>query len=294
MLKLVLLMATLVFSSTSLLAQARAPKKIFISVDMEGITGVVSSQQSGNSGSDYNAFRRVMTEEVNAAIEAAIAAGADTFRVSDAHGNKQNVLPELLHPRAELVRGDPRPLGMMQGIDATFDAAMFIGFHAMAGTPNAVLDHTMTGGIYNLRLDGKPMSEGTFNAAVAGAFNVPVIFISGDRAAVQQLKEFVGDVETAAVKEGVEEATITVSPERGRSMIREGVTRAMQRFAQFKPYKAQGPHRIEIDFSSESAATLAGWVPTITRTSPRSVAFDAKDMSEAMRLTRLLAIYVRP
>jgi D-amino peptidase len=294
MLKNILFAAILGCFACTLFAQQRTPRKIFISVDMEGITGVASSQQSGNAGSDYNAFRRIMTEEVNAAIEAALAAGAETFRVSDAHGNKQNILPELLHPRAELVRGDPRPLGMMQGIDATFDAAIFIGFHAMAGTPNAVLDHTMTGGIYNLRLDGKPMSEGTFNAAVAGSFNVPVIFISGDRAAVQQLKEFVGDVETAAVKEGVEEATITVSPERGRTMIREGVTRAIQRFSQFRPYKVTGPHRVEIDFSSESATTLATWVPGVSRTSPRTVAFDAKDMSEAMRLTRLLAIYVKP
>ena len=102
------------------------PKKIFISVDMEGITGVVSSQQSGSSGRDYPTFRRIMTEEVNAAIGAALRMGAETILVCDAHGNKQNILPELLHPAARLVRGDPRPLGMMQGLDETFDAAMFI------------------------------------------------------------------------------------------------------------------------------------------------------------------------
>lgn len=280
--------------ASAALAQTRQPRKIFISVDMEGITGVVSNQQSGNTGADYSATRRIMTEEVNAAIEAALAAGATTVLVSDAHGNKQNLIPELLHPRAEVVRGDPRPLGMMQGLDNTFDGVMFIGYHAMAGTPDAVLDHTMNGRIYNLKLAGRPMSEGTFNAALAGAMNVPVIFASGDRAAVDQIKEVVGDLETVAVKSGLQESTISVSPERGRQMIRDGVKRAFERFSQFRPFKSPAPHRVEIEFASEAQAAVAAWVPGVTRPNARTVLFQTPDMAEAVRMTRLLAIYVSP
>ena len=293
MLKRVLTLAMMTLLAATLSAQD-GPRKIFISVDMEGITGVVSSQQSGSSGRDYETFRRIMTEEVNAAIKAALRMGAETILVCDAHGNKQNILPELLHPAARLVRGDPRPLGMMQGLDETFDAAMFIGYHAWAGTSDAVLDHTMNSRIYDLRLDGNQMSEGTFNAALAGSLGVPVIFVSGDRAAVDQIREFVGDVEGAVVKEGVEQATISVSPERALEMIDQSVERAMRRYGDFKPYSARAPHTVEIDFSSEAQAGMASWVPSVSRVTPRSVRFSVDNMLDAMRMTRLLAIYVSP
>ena len=293
MLKRILGLTLLALVPTILFAQD-GPSKIFISVDMEGITGVVSSQQSGSNGRDYQTFRRIMTEEVNAAIKAALRMGAETILVCDAHGNKQNILPELLHPAARLVRGDPRPLGMMQGLDETFDAAMFIGYHAWAGTSDAVLDHTMNGRIYDLRLDGNQMSEGTFNAALAGSLGVPVIFVSGDRAAVDQIREFVGDVEGAVVKEGVEQATISVSPERALEMIDQSVERAMRRYSDFKPYSARAPHTVEIDFSSEAQAGMASWVPSVSRVTPRSIRFSVDNMLDAMRMTRLLAIYVSP
>lgn len=116
--------------------------------------------------------------------------------------------------------------------------------------------------------------------------------MSGDRAAVDQIREVVGDLESAPVKHGLQEATISVSPERGQQMIREGVTRAIRRISQFKPYKPSAPHRVEIDFSAESQAALATWVPSITRTAARTIAFAARGMAEAMKLTRLLVIYV--
>ena len=191
--------------------------KVFISVDMEGITGVSSREDTGSSGSQYQYFRKVMTREANAAIEGALAAGATEVVVRDSHGSKTNLLPEELNRNAVLVRGlDPGPKNMMLPIDESFDAAIFIGYHAKAGTPDAILEHTSNGNVLDFSINGVSLPEGGYNALIAGLYNVPVVFVAGDKAVCQQIKGLVGDIETVAVKEAIGPVAVNLHPEVAR------------------------------------------------------------------------------
>jgi D-amino peptidase len=175
--------------------------KIYISADMEGVVGAVTGEQLGPGGFEYERFRQFMTDEVNAAIDAARAAGATEFLVSDSHGNGQNLLIEQLPDDVMIVRSWPRPLGMMEGIDETFDGVIFIGYHASTANTRGVRAHTMSSAnITGLRLNGIEMTEGSMNAAIAGHFGVPVILVSGDDAAVAENQVIIGDIEGAVVK----------------------------------------------------------------------------------------------
>src|SRR4030095_14259847 len=175
--------------------------KIYISADMEGVVGVVTGEQLGPQGFEYFRFREFITQEVNAAIEAAFEAGATEVVVSDSHGNAQNLLIEKLPKNILLVRGFPRPLTMMQGIDETFDGVIFIGYHSSTTNPSGVRAHTFSSArLADVRLNNVSMSEGSFNAAIAGHFNVPVIMVSGDDAAVKEVSSVVGNIEGAIVK----------------------------------------------------------------------------------------------
>jgi D-amino peptidase len=160
--------------------------RVYVSVDMEGIAGVVHESQTDPTNpvfaSEYGRFRRLMTAEANAAVDGALAAGATKIVVNDSHWFMRNLLAEELNPAAELVSGDPKPRSMVQGIEASFDAALFIGYHARAGTGNAILDHTYADRIHEVRLNGKPVGELGINAAFAGIHGVPVALVSGDAA----------------------------------------------------------------------------------------------------------------
>src|SRR5262247_543171 len=181
----------LALSASMAFAQA-GPRKIFISVDMEGISGVVQPSQLGPDGFEYQRAREWMTGEVNAAIAGIRASGPAEILVCDSHGNAQSILIDKLPDDVRIVRGFPRPLEMMQGIDDTFSAAVFIGYHASEWTADAVRGHTISSArLLGVRLNGSEVSEGIFNAAVAGQFGVPVAFISGDRLAVTQLQHAV-------------------------------------------------------------------------------------------------------
>src|SRR2546423_12729794 len=160
--------------------------RVYISVDMEGIAGVVHESQTDPTtpafAAEYGRFRRLMTAEANAAVEGALAAGATRVLVNDSHWFMRNLLAEELHQAAELVAGYPKPRSMVQGIDEPegFDAALFVGYHARAGTRNAILDHTYADRIYEVRLNGKPVGELGHNAALAGEHYVPVALMCGD------------------------------------------------------------------------------------------------------------------
>src|SRR5207249_7034566 len=229
------LMLVLLAAST----QAPRARKIFISVDMEGITGVVQPAQLGPDGFEYQRAREWMTAEVNAAIQGARDAGPADIVVCDSHGNGQSVLIDKLPDDVQIVRGFPRPLEMMQGIDASFAAVLFIGYHASEWTADAVRGHTISSArLLGVRLNGMEVSEGIYNAALAGHFGVPVAFISGDRLAVSQLQKVVPGAEGAVVKEpyGYHSAQ-TVTPARGQALIRDGVKRAMAKLGSMPPYR---------------------------------------------------------
>jgi D-amino peptidase len=233
--------------------------KVLMSVDMEGIAGVVTSSECSASGPDYNRFRRIMTEEANAAIKAALDAGATEIVVRDGHGSARNILPDLLNEKAKLVRGwSGGPLGMVEGIDETFDALLFIGYHAKAGTPNGIIAHTMSGNVVDLTINGTSLPEAGVNALIAGHFDVPVIFLSGDLAIVEQAQDLFGDIETVATKDGIGRAELGKHPLVAQREIYEGVARAFARLGSFQPYKYQAPYTMDLRVRREPEEMYPG------------------------------------
>jgi D-amino peptidase len=258
--------------------------KVFISVDMEGVCGVIHWEEVSRNGKDYDLFRKLMTEETNAAVEGALAAGATEVLVRDSHGSARNILPHLLHPEANLIRDwSGGPLSMMEGIDESFDAVLFIGYHARANTPNAVLDHTMSGTLYEVTVNGKKMPEAGINALIAGYFGVPVVLVAGDQAVCQQTSELLGEVTTVAVKQGIGGAARMMTPASARELIRQGAEQALNRLENFKPYKMSTPYTMVVTFKDEQRAENASWIPGAKRISSNSVSFTSSRWMEILK-----------
>jgi D-amino peptidase len=275
---------------TTSIAQPR-PRKIFISVDMEGITGVVQPAQLGPEGFEYQRAREWMTGEVNAAIAGIVDSGPAEIVVCDSHGNGQSLLIDKLPDDVRIVRGFPRPMEMMQGIDESFAAAVFVGYHASEWTPGAVRSHTISSArLLGVKLNGMEVSEGIYNAALAGQFGVPVAFISGDRLAVTQLQKIVVGAEGAIVKEpyGYHSAQ-TVTPARGQAMIRDGVKRAMAKLGSLQPYRIRMPVDLEVGFKLTIDAERASFVPGLSRSDAHSVKGTFADMVQITKLLQVIA-----
>lgn len=277
---IVILFAALAAAVTSAQAQGL---KVFISVDMEGITGVVNWEDVSRTGKDYDYFRRVMTLETNAAVEGALAAGATEIVVRDSHGSARNILPELLNPRARLLRDwSGGPLVMMEGIDETFDAVIFIGYHAKAGTPDALLDHTSSGNVTDVSINGVSLPEAGYNALIAGNFGVPVVFVAGDRAICNQVQALFGTVETVAVKEGIGSAALTLHPEVSHAQIRAGVERALSNLSRFKPYDLGAPYTLVLTMKDEVVVYNGSFYPGAERTGEWELTFTADNIIDIM------------
>ena len=269
--------------------QARAMRKIFISVDMEGIAGVVQPAQLGPDGFEYAKAREWATGEVNAAILGARAAGATEFVVCDSHGNAQNLLIDQLPDDVRVVRGFPRPLEMMQGIDETFDAVLFIGYHASEWTAGAVRSHTMSSAkLLGIKLNGQEVMEAVFNAAIAGHFGVPVIFMSGDRLAVTQFQKTIPSVEGVVLKEpyGFHSA-MTVTPAKARQLIRDGVARALGKSGA-QAFRVKTPIDLEVGFKLTPDAEKAAFVPGLSRVDAHTVRGTFADILQISRLMQIL------
>ena len=288
----ILLLLLLFAVAASVEAQVKR-MKIYISADLEGVVGAVSGDQLSPAGFEYQRFREFMTQEVNAAIEAAFAAGATEITVSDSHGNAQNLLIEKLPKNVLLVRGFPRPLVMMQGIDETFDGVIFLGYHSSTTNPSGVRAHTFSSArLAEVRLNDVPMSEGSFNAAIAGHFNVPVIMISGDDAAVKEVTSVIGDIEGAVVKwnYGFHSAK-TMMPEAAYALIREKVTKAVGRIKDFKPYRVKTPVQLDVRFKNYRPSELLSYLSIVQRTDAHSIRFSGKDMVETSKFVEFIMTY---
>ena len=267
--------------------------KIYISADMEGVVGAVSGEQLSPAGFEYQRFREFMTQEVNAAIDAAFEAGATEITVSDSHGNAQNLLIDKLPKSILLVRGFPRPMMMMQGIDETFDGVIFLGYHSSTSNPSGVRAHTFSSArLTDVRLNNTSMSEGSFNAAIAGHFDVPVIMVSGDDAAVKELGSVVGEIEGAVVKwnYGFHSAK-TMMPEAAYALIREKVKTALDRIKDFKPYKPRTPVQLDVRFKSYRPAEVLSYLSIVERTDAHSIRFIGKDMIETSKFLEFILSY---
>jgi D-amino peptidase len=284
--------ALIVLPVLIVLGQAQpTPRKIFISVDMEGISGVVQPAQLGPDGFEYQRAREWMTGEVNAAIAGIHDAGAAEIVVCDSHGNGQSVLIDKLPDEVRIVRGFPRPLEMMQGIDDSFAAAMFIGYHGSEWMTDAVRSHTISSArLLGVKLNGLEVSEGIFNAALAGHFGVAVALISGDRLAVTQLQKLVPAAEGVIVKEpyGYHSA-MTVTPARGQALIREAAKRAMTKLGSLQPYRVTTPVALEIGFKLTLDAERAAYVPGLQRADAHNVKGSFRDLVEITRLLQVVA-----
>jgi D-amino peptidase len=289
---LVVMVVVLAIGGTSA-GYAQQKLKIYISADMEGIAGVVSGEQLGPSGFEYQRFREFMTQEVNTAIDAAFKAGATEILVSDSHGNGQNLLIEKLPKSVTIVRSWPRPLMMMQGIDASFDGAIFIGYHTSTTNPEGVRAHTMSSAnLADVRLNGISVPEAGLNAAIAGHFNVPVLMISGDDAICKEAAALLGNIETAVVKwaYGFHSAR-TLTPEAACDLIREKVTKAVSRLQELKPYKVKTPIQFEVRFKNYRPSEVLSYLSIIERTDAHSIKFVAKDMVEVSKFFEFILTY---
>jgi D-amino peptidase len=267
--------------------------KIYISSDMEGVVGVVTAEQLGPQGFEYQRFREFMTQEVNAAIEAAFAAGATEIVVSDSHGNGQNLLIEKLPKNILLVRSWPRPLMMMQGIDETFAGAIFLGYHSGTTNQQGVRAHTISSArLADVRLNNISVPEAGINAAIAGHFNVPVIMISGDDVAVKETAALLGDVEGAVVKlaSGFHSAK-TLMPEAAYQLIREKVQKAIGRIKDFKPYKLATPIKLDVRFKNYRPSEVLSYLSIVERTDAHSIRFTGKDIIEVSKFLEFIITY---
>ncbi|MEE2649260.1 MAG: M55 family metallopeptidase [Acidobacteriota bacterium] len=269
--------------------------KIYISADFEGVTGVVTGEQLGPDGFEYGRFREFMTGEVLAAIEGARAAGAGEILVSDSHGNGQNLLIDRFGEDVKIVRSWPRALTMMEGIDDSFDGAIFIGYHAGTTNPEGVRAHTMSSAtLTDIRINDYSSNETIWNAAVAGNFGVPVIMVSGDDATAAEAKARLGDIETAVVKwaHSFHSAT-TLTPKAGQAAIRQTAERAVRRLlaGEIDPYLVQTPVAITVRFKHYQPSQILAYLQMFERIDAHAVRYNAADMEEAARTLVFLRNY---
>ncbi|HXG64746.1 MAG TPA: M55 family metallopeptidase [Blastocatellia bacterium] len=291
--KVCLALLTFVICIPAVSSAQQRKLKLYISADMEGVVGAVTGDQLGPTGFEYARFREFMTQEVNTAIQAAFEAGATEIVVGDSHGNGENLLIEKLPKNVTVVRSWPRPLGMMQGIDETFDGVIFLGYHTSTTNKEGVRAHTFSSArLADVRLNNVSVPEAGVNAAIAGHFNVPVIMVSGDDAVVKEVTALLGDVEGAVVKwaYGFHSAR-TLTPEAAYDLIREKVKKAIGRIKDFKPYKIKTPVQLDVRFKNYRPSEVLSYLPIVERTDSHSIRFIGKDIIEVSKFMGFLTNY---
>lgn len=254
--------------------------KVFISVDIEGITGVTSWSETTLGNSDYSQFAEQMTKETVAACEGAISMGAKEIFVKDAHDSARNIDITKLPRCAKLSRGwTNTPDSMVAGLDETFDAAIFIGYHSAAGTDGSPLAHTMNLGNNYMKVNGKKASEFVINSYLAADYGVPVVFVSGDEMLCDKAKEFNPGIETLAVKEGLGGATVSINPDLACDLIKEGVINGLKRIESCKiaiPEKFE----VEINYKEHKEAKHASFYPGVSQVDSHTVRYTAGSVKE--------------
>jgi D-amino peptidase len=289
----VLLLVALTGTLVPISGQQPRKLKVHISVDMEGVGGTVTAEQLGPTGFEYGRFREFMTREALAAVEAAKASGATEIVVADSHGNGQNHLIEQFPADVRIIRSWPRRLGMVAGVDDNVDAAIFIGYHAGTNNTTGVRAHTFSSAnLTRVAVNGVNVTEGSWNAAIAGQFGVPVVMMSGDDAAIAEVRKAVGNIEAAETKRtlGFHSAS-TLTPQASSALIGQRVRAALGRLTEFKPYRVQSPVTVEVSFKSYLPAEILAYLPLFERTDSHSVRFRAKDMVEASMIMNFIGEY---
>ncbi len=257
--------------------------KVLVSVDMEGISGIVDGSMTGRDQPDYEKGRALMAGDVNAAIEGILELGEAEVVVSDGHGSMTNIPPEDLNEAAVLVRGTPKPLSQVAGLEEGFDAAVFIGYHSKKGTRLGVLSHTYSGRVVDsLTVNGMEIGETAMNAALAGRYGVPLVFVSGDLAVTKEAEELNTKIRTVAVKEAVSRtAARCINPKRARELIKDGVAEALKDRGSIEPFTFEPPIEMEVRYANALMADAVEFMPSAERVDGRTVRFVLDDYLKA-------------
>jgi len=277
-------------------AEAQA-RRVYISVDMEGISGISGSDQLAAGQPEYGRSRKLMADDANAAIRGAFAGGATEVLVNDSHGSQRNLLPEDLDPRARLISHSFKRHGMMEGLDGTFDAIVFVGYHAKAQAPRGLFAHTGSGVVRDLRINGRSVGEIGMNAALAAWHGVPVIAITGDDTAIEEMKGVTPGARGVVVKRAINTRAVELVPlEQARRDI-EAATRAA--VAAVTPASRPAPdrppqYRVELQYNNFTYPEIATAFSDIEAIAPDTVAFTRPTMPEAYRLIRVLYRFINP
>jgi D-amino peptidase len=272
-------------------------KRVYISVDMEGISGISGSDQTSAGGSEYGRSRKLMAADANAAIAGAFAGGATEVVVNDSHGGQRNLLPEDLDPRASLISHSFKRHGMMEGLDETFDAVIFIGYHAKAQAPRGLFAHTGSGVVRDLRINGESVGEGGMNALLAAWYGVPVVLVTGDDTAVAEVRARVPGIRGVEVKRAINTRAVELKPvERARREIGEAAQAAIAAIpggGRHEPTRAAS-YRVELQYNNFTYPEIATAFAEVELLAPDTVAFTRPTMPEAYRLIRVLYRFINP
>ena len=288
------LLAVLIVAFASPSVAAAQGKKVYISVDMEGIAGVNGDDQTSPGGAEYGRARKLMAEDANAAIRGAFEGGATDVLVNDSHGGQRNLLPEDLDPRARLISHTFKRYGMMEGLDDTFDAIVYVGYHAKADAPRGLFAHTGSGVVRDLQVNGTSVGEGGLNAVLAAWFGVPVVAVSGDDVAVEEVKALVPGIRGAVVKRAINIRAVELRPlvearKDIQNAAREGVRAAT------KPARSQlKSYQVRMQFRNFTIPEVASAFSEMKVVAPDTVEFTRATMPEAYRLVRVLYRYINP
>lgn len=265
---------------------------VYISADIEGISGVVNNLHTTHESFEYARTRKLMTDEVNAAIKGAKLAGAKKILLNDSHSKMTNILIEDLDEDVMLISGNHKLLGMMEGIDKDFDAAIFIGYHARQNT-SGVLSHSFSGAtISEIVINGNVVGEAELNSYLAGYYNVPVALISGDNVLSDQVKALNKDIETVIVKYAHSRYTARcLQPKKVHKLLEENVCKTLtSKLKAIKPCKLDGKVELEVEYKHSGMAEATLYIPGTELIKPNRVKYVAKDIVEAYKVRTAMTI----
>jgi D-amino peptidase len=259
--------------------------KVYISADIEGVTGVTHWDEADRLNPDYIEFREQMTAEISAACKGALQAGAKEIWVKDAHGSARNLMAAKLPRQTHLIRGwSGHPFSMVQELDESFHALLMVGYHSRAGSGANPLAHTNSGKIANLTINGNSVSELQIHAYTAAYVNVPLVFVSGDEGICEEAALLIPQIATLAVKRGVGDATINIHPHLAVDKITEGVHRALQDDVSQCRLSLPAQFAVEITYKDHAIARKASFFPGAALKQPHTIGFESDDYFEILRL----------
>ena len=286
--------AGMVLVLAEVVTTAQPGKKVYISVDMEGISGINGDDQTSAGAAEYGRARKLMAEDANAAIQGAFEGGATDVLVNDSHGGQRNLLPEDLDPRARLISHSFKRHGMMEGLDESFDAVIFVGYHAKADSPRGVFAHTGSGVVKDLVVNGKSVGEGGMNARLAQWFGVPVVLVTGDDVAVEQQKETAPNVRGVVVKRAINTRAVELRPlAEARREILTAARESVAASTKVPPVRPMS-YTVRMQFRNVNIPEVATAFAEIRLVAPDTVEFTRPSMPDAYRLIRVLYRFINP